>query len=83
MAAPSFSSRYGTFSGREVKNFPAIKRREGIPNLVVVGPRGEELVFGGVAAITTKGAAAFDDWSKFAWPDAIPAGLGGYYKSNL
>jgi hypothetical protein len=69
--------RYGTFAGREASNFPGVTRREGIPNVVVIGPQGEEHVFEkgeGSVAITTKGAAAFDDWAKFKWPGQ-PAAL--------
>jgi hypothetical protein len=63
--------RYGTFAGREAEKFAGVKRREGIPNVVVVGPAGEEHVFEegeGSVTIETKGASAFDDWLKFAWP---------------
>ena len=65
--------RYGTFAGREAEKFAGVKRREGIPNIVVVGPAGEEHVFEageGSVSIETKGAGAFDDWLQFAWPSS-------------
>eukprot|EP00038_Savillea_parva_P008570 m.177769 g.177769 ORF g.177769 m.177769 type:complete len:272 (-) comp14417_c0_seq1:141-956(-) len=67
----ALKKHYGSFAGREVGNFPGVKRREGIPNLIVIGVDGEELVFEpgeGSVAIESKGAGAFDEWSKHAWP---------------
>lgn len=63
--------QYGSFAGKEAAGFAGVKRREGIPNLVVIGPSGEEHVFEegeGSVAIETKGAEAFDAWAVYAWP---------------
>jgi thiol-disulfide isomerase/thioredoxin len=67
----ALKKQYGSFAGKEAAGFADVKRREGIPNLVVVGPNGEEHVFEegeGSLAIEKQGAAAFDAWSVFAWP---------------
>ena len=63
---------YGSFAGKEATNFPGTSRREGIPNVVVIGPDGSEKVFEegeGSVAIESRGGAVVDDWANFAWPE--------------
>lgn len=62
---------FGCFAGAEAGSFPGVKRRAGIPSLVVMGPNGEEHVHMDCDPPTEfnrKGAGILDDWGQFAWP---------------
>ena len=70
----ALKKKYGVFAGKEAPEFPGIKRRAGIPTLVIIGAGFEE--FGlydcddggnGLKLLNSKGAGAFDDWAKYAW----------------
>lgn len=60
--------KYGCFGAKEQPLWPGVKRRNGIPSLVVVGPDGEELEFNGVDVLSKSGVP--EAWSKMAWPAA-------------
>ena len=60
--------KYGCFAGKEQALFPDVERRNGIPSLVVVGPSGEELVFGALEHVEKKGPVAVNEWEEHRWP---------------
>eukprot|EP00755_Sulcionema_specki_P036260 Sspe_Gene.106533::Locus_84611_Transcript_1_1_Confidence_1.000_Length_582::g.106533::m.106533/K17609/NXN; nucleoredoxin len=57
--------RYGTFAGRHAELHAPAKRRQGIPGLVVINSKGDELVFNGVEQVNSMGPAAVDSWGKW------------------
>ena len=65
--------QYGSFAGKEQQGFPHVERRNGIPNVVVVGPDGEELFCEpgeGSLSIETEGRKALSAWAgKWPWPN--------------
>lgn len=59
--------KYGCFAGKEQSLWPEVKRRGGIPSMVVVDPSGEELVFGALAAVEKDGPVAVNSWAAHKW----------------
>ena len=62
--------RYGCFAGAESSHFPGIKRRAGIPSMVVVNALGEEKVHMDCdppTEINRKGDGVLDEWLEFKW----------------
>lgn len=66
----ALKQRYGCYGAKEQPLWPTVTRRSGIPSLVVVGPDGAELEFGGTDLVSKAGPEAVTAWAKFAWPAA-------------
>ena len=67
----ALKKKYGCFAGRESSSFPGVKRRAGVPSIVIISPSGEELVHMDCdppREINRKGDAILDDWVKHKWP---------------
>lgn len=64
-------TKYGCFAGKESSLFPGIKRRAGIPSIVIISPTGDELVHMDCdppTEINRKGDAILDEWLQHQWP---------------
>ena len=82
---------YGVFAPDEAAEFKGVKRRSGLPTLILVGANMQEHALlecasggGGVKLLNSKGAAVADVWARHAWPApsvlqvraaVLPAGL--------
>ena len=63
--------KYGCFAGKEAGGFPGVKRRAGIPSIVLISPTGAELVHMDCdppTEIMRKGDLILDDWAAHRWP---------------
>jgi len=70
-ARDGVKTKYGAFAGKEASGFPGVKRRAGIPSIVIISPSGEECVHMDCdppTEIMRKGDAILDDWNKYRWP---------------
>ena len=61
---------YGCYAGKEAPHFPGVRRRAGIPSIVIISPTGEECVHMDCdppSEITRKGDAILDEWVAYRW----------------
>ena len=66
----SLKTKYGCFAGKESRLFPGVKRRAGIPSVVIISPAGDELVHMDCdppTEINRKGDAILDEWMQHKW----------------
>ena len=71
VARDGLKMKYGCFAGAEASGFRGIKRRAGIPSIVIISPAGAELVHMDCdppTAIMRKGDAILDEWGVHKWP---------------
>ena len=72
-SANDLKKKYGVFAGREQGIFPGIKRRSGIPTLVVVDQSGSELElldcdsYSVIRQIESMGTSFLDRWKEYKW----------------
>lgn len=69
-ARDTLKKKYGCFAGKEAPKLPGVKRRSGIPSIVIINQAGEELVHMDVdppTEITRKGDAILDEWAAHCW----------------
>ena len=70
-ARDNLKKKYGCFAGKEAGSFPGVKRRAGIPSIVIISPTGDELVHMDCdppTEINRKGDAILDEWMQHKWP---------------
>ena len=69
-ARDGLKMKYGCFAGAEAGSFKGIKRRAGIPSIVIISPKGAELLHMDCdppTEIMRKGDAILDEWAKHRW----------------